>query len=218
MSYWDEERLLHHLARRRLRTAMSEFFDLHSLLAENYFRYLSKAQEKVTALSVTCDPRVPWALCGNPDPLQGLLSVLLEDAVRSTDRGWVRAHCGLVSHASERVSLEIEVAGSGWDSSSTQRLVEQYGPLQQRRSPGGAPALSLALSFGLGDQEGMPLNLDEIVNLGVILIGAHGETISYLAHTLRGWGISTVDHPLPVDPERIASLLDRPVISGLFII
>ena len=84
-------------------------------------------------LVVTCDPDVPRRLAGDPVRLSQVLTNLVSNAVKFTERGEVTVHASVVDRDDERVGLRVAVSdtGIGIDTSGPGGIDALFAPFTQ---------------------------------------------------------------------------------------
>ena len=73
----------------------------------------SQAHAKGLELILDVDPQVPAGLIGDPERLQQVITNLVGNAVKFTDRGEVAVKVSLLESGADHASLEVEVADTG---------------------------------------------------------------------------------------------------------
>ncbi|MCF7984565.1 MAG: response regulator [Thiohalocapsa sp.] len=105
-------------------------FDLHQLVAETVALFASQAERKGIALGQHFDPRVPFALRGDPLHLRQVLMNLIGNAVKFTERGWIEIRVkpadGADPEAPWRLRFEVEDTGIGIAPDDHKRIFESF--------------------------------------------------------------------------------------------
>ncbi|MBL8302486.1 MAG: response regulator, partial [Ideonella sp.] len=131
-------------------------FDLDEVIAGAFDLVAQRATEKGLELVVDT-PHVPARLRGDPTRLSQALVNFLANAVKFTDRGWVRLRAFVLTSTRERLLLRFEVEDTGRGVSAAQigRLFQPFeqGDISTTREHGGT-GLGLALTRRLAQLMG----------------------------------------------------------------
>ena len=92
-------------------------FDLHRLAADTVQIFKPSAERKGVNFTLNIDPRVPFLCAGDPLHLRQILTNLLDNAVKFTERGWVELRITRASAPSQSrnrlLRFEVEDTGIG---------------------------------------------------------------------------------------------------------
>lgn len=88
-------------------------FDMGSMTQELATNYSSAANAKGIQLSTEIDPDVPSEVCGDPLRLRQVLSNLLNNALKFTDKGEVSMGIRVLGRDESHVELELRVSDTG---------------------------------------------------------------------------------------------------------
>ncbi len=123
-------------------------FDLHGLLEDVADHFGPDAGRKRLELACLIAPETPQIVTGDPVRLRQVLSNLMSNAVKFTDRGEIVLSCKVVSEEAGGVVLQIEVSdtGIGITEEDRPKLFRSFGQLDAsgNRSHSGA-GLGLAI-------------------------------------------------------------------------
>ncbi len=123
-------------------------FDLHALLVAVSHVVAPRAGSKGLRFSLAIDPDVPERLLGDAVRLRQVLTNLLGNAVKFTERGGVGLHARLAtSVTSPTLRLEVEDSGPGIDEAEQQRIFEPFAQVDEsttRRHGGTGLGLSIS--------------------------------------------------------------------------
>lgn len=161
--------------------------DLRALVSEVAGRFDAAATRKGLQLDVAVDPQVPVRLTGDPGRLVQVLTILLENALKFTETGWVRlsVSCARPTARPTWVTFVVEDSGIGIREEHLGGLFESF----HQAEP------SIARKYG---GTGLGLALSKKV---VDLLGGSIEVTS-------AWGTGstfTVVVPLTAEPEQGAA-------------
>jgi len=124
-------------------------FDLHALLATVRGLLHHQAGAKGLALRVVIDPRVPPRLCGAARFLQQILTNLVANGVKFTERGSVvvRVAADAIDEARVDLRIEVEDTGIGIAREAQARIFDQFAQADEsttRRYGGTGLGLAIA--------------------------------------------------------------------------
>jgi signal transduction histidine kinase len=88
-------------------------FDLHKLIRETVKGFAPQAAQKRLALTHSIAARVPDYVTGDPARLRQVLTNLLGNAIKFTDRGAVEVRVGVEAASNAAVSLQFAVKDTG---------------------------------------------------------------------------------------------------------
>ncbi len=136
----------------------SELFDPRRMVAELVEQERHRADEKGLELTCTLAPQLPSSLVGDCGRLRQVIANLLDNALKFTDRGWVRL--ALSWEAATGLVLEVADSGPGIDPAVQPRVFESFyqGDATSRRRHSGS-GLGLAICQELVDLMGGRLAL-----------------------------------------------------------
>jgi PAS domain S-box-containing protein len=88
-------------------------FSLHEIVEDVMSTYEATAREKQLQLGLSIDEGVPTEMIGDPVAVRQILTNLVGNAVKFTDRGTVALHVKTRERAVDAVVLDVEVADTG---------------------------------------------------------------------------------------------------------
>ena len=88
-------------------------FNLHSLIDNIRFALLQKAEEKGIQLKLMIDQDLPDAVIGDPVRLGQILTNLISNAVKFTDKGKVSIAASVAKQDTATITVDFEVADTG---------------------------------------------------------------------------------------------------------
>ncbi len=88
-------------------------FDLHAMIAELAQNYALAADAKGLVLETEVDDRVPVEICGDPLRIRQVLSNLLNNALKFTERGKVSLEVRVLDAKGAHVDLQLRVNDTG---------------------------------------------------------------------------------------------------------
>ncbi len=88
-------------------------FNLHELMAEALKTAAFKAREKGLELKEHLDPAIPESLGGDSARLRQVISNLLNNAIKFTERGWVKVEATLESMDQDQAVVRFSISDSG---------------------------------------------------------------------------------------------------------
>lgn len=103
-------------------------FRLGELVREAVSAFAARAEENVVRLEVSIDERAPDALCGDAVALRQVLTNLIGNAVKFTERGSVAVSVRLLEVSTDAASLKFSVSdtGIGIPADRVERIFEEY--------------------------------------------------------------------------------------------
>ncbi len=122
----------------------SEPFDPRQTVAELVEQERHRAAEKGLELTCTFDPQLPAGLLGDCGRLRQVLANLLDNALKFTDRGWVRLTLSWA--AAGVLVLEVADSGPGIDPAARPHVFESFyqgDATSQRRHSGSGLGLAI---------------------------------------------------------------------------
>ena len=148
----------------------SREFDLAALLQELGELLQVRTSPKGVNFGLEVEPDVPSRLSGDAGRLRQILSNLLDNAVKFTEKGRVSLHVAVVQEDPSCVVLRFVVSdtGVGIPADRIDNLFEQFTQLDQdgsRQSPGGT-GLGLAISRQLAEMMGGSIRAESRVDVG----------------------------------------------------
>jgi signal transduction histidine kinase len=111
-------------------TVKSEPFDLQTLMLATFEPLEQRATEKKLDFQLDIDPELPGLLIGDATRLKQVLSNLVDNAIKFTERGNVSVRLAVASVQGERLTLRGEVRDSGIGIPAN-RLGELFTPFTQ---------------------------------------------------------------------------------------
>ncbi|WP_051881591.1 hybrid sensor histidine kinase/response regulator [Parvularcula oceani] len=182
-------------------TIAPEPFDLRSSVQDVMTLMATRAQEKDVELIVEYQSDLPQAFIGDGGRIRQIVTNLVGNAVKFTDRGHVAARVtGTVKNRVAAVRIEVEDTGIGIPAGLQERMFEKFEQADNtstRRYQGTGIGLSISRS------------LTELM----------GGRIGVRSQVGKG-SCFTVELPLPVDPDAAASITDQalPALRGLAVL
>jgi two-component system, sensor histidine kinase and response regulator len=178
-------------------------FDLQQIIEETVDLLAHNAQTKGLEISSLVDSVVPGTLCGDPSRLRQVLTNLVGNAVKFTEKGEVAVHVTLRENHADHVVLRFSVADTGIGiSQETRRYLFQ--PFTQAdgsttRKHGGT-GLGLAISKRLAEMMGGEIDVESVPGRGstfwftaVFKKSAHQILRLPSDHELRGLRVLVAD-------------------------
>lgn len=101
-------------------------FGLRHLLHSVHSLLLQRAEEKNISLLLTVDSNVPPYICLDPHRLQQVLMNLVSNAVKFTDKGYVRLRVGVRGKNRDTLYFEIKDTGMGMTMEQQENLFQNY--------------------------------------------------------------------------------------------
>ncbi len=103
-------------------------YDLRQLIEEVYFVFSYNAKKKGLALLFDVKSELPQKLWGDKGRLRQVLLNLISNAVKFTERGWVKLDVSLsnAEGAEEKLNIEISDTGIGMSQSSCESIFEPF--------------------------------------------------------------------------------------------
>lgn len=120
-------------------------------------------------MSLSIDDKVPPRLRGDPNRLQQVLTNLISNAVKFTERGAVTVRAGLEGELDSAVVLRFEVAdtGAGISPAGQRRLFRPFSQLESATTKRhGGTGLGLAISAQLVEMMGGQIGVDSELGVG----------------------------------------------------
>lgn len=145
-------------------------FNLRHLIEEVLSLLAPRAHEKaLEALLMMIPPDFPEWVCGDSARLRQVLTNLVGNAIKFTDRGEVAVHCRLLKEESESIDLRIEIRDSGIGISEEQqpRLFQSFSQIDgsSTRHHGGT-GLGLAISKQIVELMGGQIGVHSVLGEG----------------------------------------------------
>ena len=142
-------------------------FDLQVVLSEAHDAVVAKAERRGLALSWFMPPHLPLLYKGNPGQLQDVLSLLLDSAIESTDKGSIQLAVRRLPDSIDPGRLVFSVSDAGQTSPSLRRSTT-----------------ALLKAWELTAAQGGSLSLDSTPNGTVVAFTLHlsvpGKSVSHL--------------------------------------
>jgi signal transduction histidine kinase/DNA-binding response OmpR family regulator len=140
-------------------------FDLPEMIEETVTLLGASAYRKGIELSIQFDRRVPAAASGDPVRLRQVLTNLVGNAIKFTERGDVRVRCATVTRDADAVVLRVEISdtGIGIPLAQQERIFEVFSQADgsTTRRYGGT-GLGLAISRQLTALMGGEIGVDSV--------------------------------------------------------
>ncbi|WP_138516445.1 CHASE domain-containing protein [Limnobacter alexandrii] len=146
-------------------------FDLHERIRKTLRLFTAKAQHKGLQLEVDIDPMTPLLVKGDPARYAQVLSNLLNNAIKFSDRGQIRVKVQVDQLDAQKAVIRTEVhdEGIGFDVSEFERLIrpfEQADNTATRRF--GGSGLGLAICKRLTELMGGELFVTSVPEKGSV--------------------------------------------------
>jgi len=144
-------------------------FSLRDCLQNTTAVFQHQADDKHVDLMLHIHPDVPDSLTGDPGRLRQILTNLVGNALKFTERGWVAVNVTVISENNQQVELAIAVTDTGSGiPEDKQALVfeafEQVDSRPLRELPG--TGLGLSISTQLVAMMGGQITLDSVIDQG----------------------------------------------------
>lgn len=143
-------------------------YDLSSFIHDCYIMIAEKAEKKGLELIVTCDPKLPAVLKGDESRLRQVVTNLLSNAAKYTERGSITLSFNRVG-TDENMLLEVSVkdTGIGIRKEDMDKLFSRFArfDIEKNRNIEGT-GLGLSLAKNLTDLMGGTLELQSIYGVG----------------------------------------------------
>ena len=150
-----------------------EPFDLNQSIGECVDVLAILSRRKQVDLYYSIDPDVPVSLIGDVGRIKQIAINLLGNALKFTNDGYVRLHCGLSAPAGDHVSLSftVEDTGIGIEQKEIVRLFEPFHQVDNSstRNFGGA-GLGLAICQQLVELMGGNITVESEVGAGTRIV------------------------------------------------
>jgi len=126
-------------------------FDLQALVSASFETMRPRAELKGIALEQTITGEVPQCVVGDALKIHQVLTNLLSNALKFTERGVVRlsVHCEPTGAESVAITFSVSDTGIGIASDRLNSIFEEYAQGAEVRSRYGGTGLGLAISSGL---------------------------------------------------------------------
>lgn len=148
-------------------TLRREPVDVHQLVRQQVKLFLSQAEHKSLELTAEIDPSVPVWVMVDAQHLRQVLSNLVSNAIKYTDRGFVRLRLRIDPKAPRLLEFSVEDTGIGICDADQRNLFNLYSdvdPGRQRKA--GGTGLGLAISRELVALMEGTLTVNSIPNEG----------------------------------------------------
>ena len=146
-------------------------FDLHELVQTVLHMFQNKVREKKIDLIVDIDKNVPDNLIGDPVRLNQILVNLISNAVKFTDKGFIRLQIKVLSIRGQRtrIQFEVEDSGIGIESSKLEGIFESFTQAtnETTRLYGGT-GLGLSIVKNIVDLKGGEINVKSSPGKGTL--------------------------------------------------
>ncbi|MBS1208752.1 MAG: histidine kinase [Proteobacteria bacterium] len=144
-------------------------FDLRALLAETVQIFREHAFARDLQFRLEIDPDLPPALCSDPTRLRQIVTNLVGNALKFTERGTVSLHARCINHAAEQCTLQITVedTGIGIAADVLPRLFQRFQQADSSTSRKyGGTGLGLAISRQLVEAMGGKIMVQSTPGVG----------------------------------------------------
>jgi signal transduction histidine kinase/DNA-binding response OmpR family regulator len=88
-------------------------FDVMNIVKSNMALFNEKAKNKSLELTYEIEPGVPQFVVGDPVRLNQIITNLINNAIKFTERGLVQLHVGVTGITSDKLTLEFTVGDTG---------------------------------------------------------------------------------------------------------
>lgn len=142
-------------------------FDLRAVLAAHVARHRAVAKPKDVPITLDIDADVPGSLVGDGERIGHVLDLLLDNAVKFTDRGRIAVRVHVLTEDAARVRLRVVIAdtGVGIPPASLGRVSEPFIQAGDRTREGGL-GLGLAIATELASSMRGGLAIESAVGAG----------------------------------------------------
>jgi len=143
-------------------------FDLRALVGASLEAMRARAELKGIALEQIISKEVPECVVGDAQKIHQVLTNLLSNALKFTERGAVRlsVHCEPTGAESAAITFSVSDTGMGIASDRLASIFEEYAQGADVRSRHGGTGLGLAISSGLVRLHGGELTVQSEVDRG----------------------------------------------------
>jgi len=143
-------------------------FDLRALVGASLEAMRARAELKGIALGQIITGEVPQSMVGDAQKINQVLTNLLSNALKFTERGEVRlsVHCEPTGAESVAITFSVSDTGIGIASDRLASIFEEYAQGADVRSRYGGTGLGLAISSGLVKLHGGELTVQSEVGRG----------------------------------------------------
>jgi PAS domain S-box-containing protein len=130
----------------------SILFNLHSAVETAVFSYKVNAKEKGLLLELSINPDVPIYVCGDPIRLRQVISNLVNNAIKFTQKGYVKVEVSLHTKVGANLLLQFRIKDTGLGI-SPEEINKIFSPFTQadisssRKFGGTGLGLSICKSF-----------------------------------------------------------------------
>ena len=135
--------------------------------------YRCKAEHKGLKLDLKIDPCAEREIEGDPERVRQILSYLMSNAVKFTDRGEIRVRCLMMQTQSGRSELLLEVSdtGIGISPDLTERIFMPFSQLESEMSRlNGGAGLGLAIAKKLAELMGGDIKVESALGAGSVFV------------------------------------------------
>lgn len=150
-------------------TLRSVSFDLRAVVQDVCELLANRAHDKGIELVCRVDPQIRSTYLGDPDRLRQIVSNLLGNAIKFTDRGEIFVNAGVQAQDSQRETIQISVVdtGIGIAESDLTKLFDAFSQLDgsMMRKYGGT-GLGLAISKRLVELMGGTIGVKSVLGSG----------------------------------------------------
>lgn len=144
-------------------------FDIYKLLSTSINIFLPQARNKGLSLSKYIDINIPICLNGDPIHLRQVLTNLLGNAVKFTEKGSIELKCSLLQSDNSKIALRFEVTdtGIGIPHATQARIFEKFSQADESttRRYGGS-GLGMAIAKQLVELMGGEIGVTSTPNVG----------------------------------------------------
>ena len=152
-------------------TFVNRPFETGLILNQIETLFKSKAEEKGISFLIELDPQIPKTMIGDPIRLNQILINLVSNAVKFTDRGFVKVLAkGEINHESNDkiwITFEVIDSGSGILDDAHEHIFESFQQAENNELPGNmGTGLGLAIVKQLVSQQGGSIHFTSQIDQG----------------------------------------------------
>jgi len=144
-------------------------FDLHAVMGQVRSMLVAQAKEKGVRLSLHVGPQTPYRLHGNSRALHDVLTNLVANAVKFTDRGSIALAAGLIDQkdGSARIRFEVSDTGIGIAEEAREKIFQSFTQADESIVDRfGGTGLGLAIVKQLVERQGGAIGVDSKIGEG----------------------------------------------------
>jgi len=142
--------------------------------------FTAAAEERRLELSLGTAGEVPASVMIDPDALRQILVNLIGNAVKFTERGWVRLSVGYEAGV---LRLSIADSGAGMTSTELDRLFQRYTRIRTRQEGAAGAGLGLAICKGLVSAMGGTIRASAAEGAGACFVCEIPAAAASASHT-----------------------------------